>query len=260
MRARHGGVAGTRTRPWRTGEGRRRALAALEVPALVVVPAVMLWCAWAGLDATGGLVLAAVALSLLLFLTSYEASRPTLRQVVPTATLGAVAAAGRVLFAPLPDVKPVSAIAITAGATLGRQSGFLVGAIAALVSNFFFGQGAWTPLQMYGWGVVGYLSGVLAAAGAFGAPAAGAGDESDARPGWALLAWGFCSGLLYGLVLNAWYALGYVRPLTWPAVVAAFAAALPLDVVHGLSTAGFLALIWVPWGRSIRRVVAKYGL
>lgn len=278
------------------GGGARTLARALEVPALLLVPAAMLWCAWRQIDAAGGLVLATVALSLLLFCASYEASRPTLRQVVPTATLGAVAAAGRILFAPLPDVKPVSAIAITAGATLGRRSGFLVGAIAALVSNLFFGQGAWTPMQMYAWGLVGYLSGVLADLGAFGPPEAAEGRARDgqvpaarttaatepATPSSAsqtapaptsvaqasasrrvpasLLVWGFASGLLYGLLLNSWYVLGYVRPLAWQPVLAAFAAGLPLDVVHGAATAGFLALIWVPWGRSIRRVVATYGL
>ena len=95
----------------------------------------------------------------------------------------------------------------------------MVGAIAALVSNFFFGQGAWTPMQMYAWGLVGYLAGVLADAGAL-------------RRGWVLYAYGAASGLLYGLLLNGWYVLGYVRPLAWQTVLAAFALALPLDVTH----------------------------
>lgn len=224
-----------------------RVLRALEVPALVAVPAVAGLCAYLGLSATGGLVLLVTLLCLALFFASFEASKPALRQIMPTATLGAVAAAGRILFAPVPDVKPVSAIAIVAGATLGRQSGFMVGAIAALVSNFFFGQGAWTPMQMYSWGLVGYLAGVLADVGAF-------------RHGWMLYAYGFASGLLYGLLLNGWYVLGYVRPLTWGPILTAFALGLPLDVTHSIATVGFLAAIWLPWGRAIRRVVAKYGL
>ena len=167
---------------------------------------------------------------------------------MPTVVLASLAAAGRVLFAPLPDVKPVSAIAIVAGSLLGRRNGFMVGALAALVSNAFFGQGAWTPWQMYAWGLVGYLAGVLADAGAL------------RRHRWALLAYGFASALLYGAILNGWYVLGFVRPLTAAGVLAGYAAAVPWDVVHGLATVGFLALIWLPWGRSIRRVVAKYDL
>ena len=65
---------------------------------------------------------------------------------------------------------------------------------------------------------------------------------------------------MYGAILNGYYVLGFVRPLTWPVVAAAYAAGAPLDIVHGIATAGFLAAIWLPWGRAIRRVVAKYDL
>ena len=224
-----------------------RILAVLEVPALVAVPAVMVATAAAGLDVTAGLTLLVAVLAVGLLFASFEASRPPLRQLMPTAVLGATAAAGRVLFAPIPDVKPVSAIAIVAGAALGRRSGFVVGAVAALVSNFFFGQGSWTPWQMYAWGLVGYLGGVLAEHGAL------------KRRG-VLYGWGFISALMYGAILNGYYVLGFVRPLTWPSIIAAYAAGAPLDVVHGIATAAFLAAIWAPWGRAIRRVVAKYDL
>ena len=138
---------------------RARALAALEVPALLAVPTAMVALALAGVPATAGLTLAVALLAVGLMLASFEASRPALRQLMPTVVLAAVAAAGRVLFSPIPDVKPVSAVAIVAGAALGRRSGFAVGAVAALVSNFFFGQGPWTPWQMYAWGLVGYVGG-----------------------------------------------------------------------------------------------------
>ena len=224
-----------------------RILAALEVPALVAVPAVMVATAAAGLDVTAGLTLLVAVLAVGLLFASFEASRPPLRQLMPTAVLGATAAAGRVLFAPIPDVKPVSAIAIVAGAALGRRSGFVVGAVAALVSNFFFGQGSWTPWQMYAWGLVGYLGGVLA-------------DHGALKRRGVLYGWGFISALMYGAILNGYYVLGFVRPLTWPSILAAYAAGAPLDVVHGVATAAFLAAIWAPWGRAIRRVVAKYDL
>ena len=222
-------------------------LALLEAPALVAVPVVMVVTAAAGLDATAGLTLLVAVLAIGLLFASFEASRPALRQLMPTAVLAATAAAGRVLFAPIPDVKPVSAIAIIAGATLGRRSGFVVGAVAALVSNFFFGQGSWTPWQMYAWGLVGYLGGVLA-------------DHGILERRGALYVWGFVSALMYGAILNGYYVLGFVRPLTWPSIVAAYAAGAPLDIVHGIATAGFLAAIRLPWGRAIRRVVAKYDL
>lgn len=224
-----------------------RTLSVLELPALLAVPILMVTLALSGVDATAGLTLLVALLAVGLVFASFEASRPPLRQLMPTAVLAATAAAGRVLFAPIPDVKPVSAIAVIAGATLGRRSGFMVGAVAALVSNFFFGQGSWTPWQMYAWGLVGYLGGVIA-------------DRGLLERGGVLYAWGFLSALMYGAILNGYYVLGFVRPLTWPSVLAAYAAGFPLDCVHGVATAAFLAAIWLPWGRSIRRVVRKYDL
>lgn len=224
-----------------------RTLSVLELPALLAVPILMVTLALSGVDATAGLTLLVALLAVGLVFASFEASRPPLRQLMPTAVLAATAAAGRVLFAPIPDVKPVSAIAVIAGATLGRRSGFMVGAVAALVSNFFFGQGSWTPWQMYAWGLVGYLGGVIA-------------DRGLLERGGVLYAWGFLSALMYGAILNGYYVLGFVRPLTWPFVLAAYAAGFPLDCVHGVATAAFLAAIWLPWGRSIRRVVRKYDL
>lgn len=220
---------------------------AYEVAILVAVPAVMGACTLFGIEQGAFASLAVLFVALVALARGLDRSRPLLRQLMPTVVLGAVAAVGRILFAPIPDVKPVSAICIVAGATLGPSCGFGVGALAALVSNMFFGQGPWTPWQMYGWGLIGYLSGLL-------------GRRGLLERRWVRYAWAFMSALLYGLVLNGWYVLGFVKPLTWPSAIAGFAAGLPLDVVHGLATVLFLAAIWGPWRRALERIVAKYGL
>ena len=216
-----------------------RLLAKLEIPLLLAVPAVMAAALLAGIEQTALAMLVVVALVLALFFAGYEASRPGLRQIMPTLVLVALAAAGRILFGPIPDFKPVSAIAIIA--------------LAALTSNFFFGQGMWTPWQMYAWGLVGYVGGALAYAGAF--------DRvygTVRMP--ALLAYGFASGLLYGVVINAYDIIGFVQPLTWAGAVARLATAVPFDITHGLATCVFLAALYKPWCRRINRVVVKYGL
>lgn len=115
-----------------------RLLAKLEIPLLLAVPAVMAAALLAGVEQAALAMLVVVALVLALFFAGYEASRPGLRQIMPTLVLAVLAAAGRILFGPIPDFKPVSAIAIIAGATLGRRNGFMVGALAALTSNFFW--------------------------------------------------------------------------------------------------------------------------
>ncbi len=224
-----------------------RVLAALEVPALVAVPAVLAACAYFQVE-QGALLAVAVALVAVgVFFAGFEASRPALRQIMPTVVLAALAAAGRLLFAPVPSFKPVSAVCILAGAVFGRRSGFLVGALAALVSNFFLGQGPWTPWQMYAWGLVGYLAGVLADRGWL-----------DRLP--VLFAFGFSSALLYGLLLNGWYVIGFVQPFSWPAALLAFGAALPFDATHGAATVAFLAALYVPWRKKLERIKRKYAL
>lgn len=226
---------------------RARILRRLEVPMLVAVPAVLFACALLQFDQTALLTLVVAVAAVAVFFASFEASRPPLRRIMPTVVLGALAAAGRILFAPVADVKSVSAVCIVAGAVFGRQSGFMVGALAALVSNFFFGQGPWTPWQMYAWGLVGYLAGVLADRGWL-----------DRTP--ALLAFGFSSALLYGLLLNGWNAIGFVHPLTLPAVLVSFGAALPFDLMHGAATVAFLAALYLPWKKKLERIKKKYAL
>jgi energy-coupling factor transport system substrate-specific component len=92
----------------------------------------------------------------------YERDRPDARIVALVGTLAAFAALGRIAFAAVPNVKPTTDIVLIAGYALGGAPGFAVGALAALTSNFFFGQGPWTPWQMAAWGATGVLGAVLA--------------------------------------------------------------------------------------------------
>ncbi|HEX4719971.1 MAG TPA: prenyltransferase/squalene oxidase repeat-containing protein [Thermoleophilaceae bacterium] len=87
----------------------------------------------------------------------YERSRPPARVLALVAALAALAAIGRVAFAAFPNVKPTSDIVLFSGYALGGAPGFAVGAVAALVSNVFLGQGPWTPWQMVSWAVVGLI-------------------------------------------------------------------------------------------------------
>ena len=114
MGAAHGN-AGVRTR------------IAAEIVVIFATPVVLAACAIANFNQTALLTLVVVLASIGVFFASYEASRPRLRDIMPTVVLAALAAAGRILFAPIPDFKPVSAIAIIAGVAFGRKSGFMVG-------------------------------------------------------------------------------------------------------------------------------------
>lgn len=230
---------------------------AAELALLLCVPAVLGACAVAQIDQSALLTLVAGVGAILVFFAGFEAGRPSLRQIMPTVVLAALAAAGRILFAPIPDVKPVSAICIMAGVVFGRRSGFMVGALAALCSNFFFGQGAWTPWQMYSWGLVGYLAGVFADCGLFDWQPVIAGKP---RTSPVLYGWGFVSGLLYGAVMNTWYLVGFVHPITWESALLAYGAGLPFDLVHSAATVAFLLVIYAPWKTKLERIKRKYAL
>ena len=119
--------------------------------------------AWAALDpAHGGIatLLAAVAIVAAGF-AWLEGGTFGARDLTLVATLGGLAAAGRVLFAPVPSVQPVTVIVAASGVALGPRRGFAVGALAAIASNFFLGQGPHTPWQMLAWGGCGLLAGLL---------------------------------------------------------------------------------------------------
>jgi energy-coupling factor transport system substrate-specific component len=104
-----------------------------------------------------------VALVLAAGWVAYERSRPSARMTAVVAVMAAIATLGRDAFAALPDVKPITAITLVVGYSLGPLPGFTVGAIGMLVSNFMFGQGTYTPWQMAAWGMVGLAGGVLGA-------------------------------------------------------------------------------------------------
>ncbi|MDR1359055.1 MAG: ECF transporter S component [Coriobacteriales bacterium] len=104
-----------------------------------------------------GIILVALAV----MVARFEGHRPRAREIVTLAVMCALCVAGRAAFFMLPSFKPVAAIVIIAGVALGAESGFLIGALAAFVSNFVFGQGPWTPFQMFGFGLVGLFAGLL---------------------------------------------------------------------------------------------------
>ena len=162
----------------------------------------------------------------------YERSRPSSQVVALVAALAALAIAGRIAFAAFPNVKPTTDIAIFAGFALGPAPGFVVGGLAALVSNFWFGQGPWTPWQMAGWGLCGILGAVLAAV----RPQAGR---------FTLAAVCALAGVAYGALLNFSLMATYGGDLSLQRFALLESRAVPFDAAHAIGNAT-LALIAGP--------------
>ena len=176
-----------------------------------------------------------------------ERRAPPARELVVLSVLMALAVAGRGALFMLPQFKPVVAIVIVAGVAFGGQGGFLVGAGAMLVSNFFYGQGAWTPWQMAGAGLIGLLAGWLA-------PLVG-------RNRVTLCLFGLVSAVVvYGGLLNTASLLMYQPNPTWEMLVTSLALGFPLDLVHGAATAFFLWAAGPALLEKLERVKVKYGL
>ena len=147
----------------RDGMKGKKALSGLCLAAAVLV---IIWVSWRNGIVNYYLVSTlALLLSLAAFFLSYERKKPTAQELVLLAVLCAVAVVGRMAFAAVPFFKPAAAIVILTGIAFGGQAGCLCGAASMLVSNFFFGQGAWTPWQMLAFGVAGLLAGVECRAG-----------------------------------------------------------------------------------------------
>jgi energy-coupling factor transport system substrate-specific component len=149
----------------------------------------------------------------------YERSRPPSQVVALVAALAALAIAGRIAFAAFPNVKPTTDIVVFAGYALGGAPGFAVGALAALVSNFWFGQGPWTPWQMAGWGFCGIFGAALALGG-----------RNISRLGLAA-ACGF-AGVVYGALLNFSLMATYGGDLSLERFGVLQARAIPFDLAH----------------------------
>ena len=188
-----------------------------------------------------------VILALVPFLMLYEMKKPQAREWIPLAVMAAIAAVGRAAFAFVPHFKPTSAIIVITAMVFGPEAGFLTGAIAALASNLFFGQGPWTPWQMFAWGLIGFIAGLLSKGGLL-------------QKKWQLVVFGIFCGYIYGWILNIWNGAGFVYGLSWESYLSLCATSLIPDGIHSAATVIFLLLLSDSWGAKLRRVKQKFGI
>lgn len=183
------------------------------------------------------------------FFLIFEGRKPQARELVIIAVLCAITVGARTAFLALPQIKPVLALVIISGISLGSESGFMIGAISMLISNIYFGQGAWTPWQMFAAGIIGFLSGMLFHRGILG------------KNRLLLSIYGFVvTILIYGLIMNYSSLILSHTPINRDSLIAFFAQGLPLDILHALSTAVMLFLFAHPMLVKLNRIKTKYRL
>jgi energy-coupling factor transporter ATP-binding protein EcfA2/uncharacterized membrane protein len=187
--------------------------------------------------------------TMLPFALVFEGRKPQARELVVIAVLCALGVAGRAAFFMLPEFKPIVALVIISGVAFGGETGFLVGAMTMLTSNILFGQGPWTPWQMFAMGIIGFLAGVLF------------------RRGWlrrskvSLCVFGaIASVVVYGGIMNPASALMWAHTLNWEILLSYYISGFPWDLVRAAATVFFLWFAAEPMLDKLDRIKVKYGL
>lgn len=228
---------------------RRTLLAALLL--LVVIPATILLGVFVLHDRKYYFIsLLIILFTMVPFAMVFEQRKPQARELIVIAALTSIAVAGRAAFFMLPQFKPVVAIVIIAGVCMGAEAGFLVGAMTGFVSNFFFGQGPWTPWQMFCFGIIGFLAGVLVDRGWL---------QQKSRLALCVFG-GLSTYFIYGGIINIGSLLMFTPQFSWPALLATYGSGFWFDMVHTLATIVFLFFISQPMIQKLERIKVKYGL
>ncbi|MBQ6603184.1 MAG: ECF transporter S component [Eubacterium sp.] len=192
------------------------------------------------------IILAVTIMALLLFFAGFEKKIIGTRRMVIIAVMTALSVLGRFIFAVIPGFKPITAIVVITAVWLGPESGFLTGALSAVISNFYFGQGPWTPFQMFAWGIIGLVAGYLS------------NILKKNRP--ALAVYGVFAGIFYSMLMDVWSVLWFNNNFEMSVYLAALVTAIPYTISYAASNVVFLLLLGRPFGEKLERVKLKYGV
>lgn len=189
-----------------------------------------------------------IAQMLIPFFLSFEGRRPQARELVIMAVLCALAVAARVAI-PIPNFKAIYGVVMIAGIALGPEPGFLVGAVAAFVSNLFRGQGFYTPWQMMAYGACGLILGFLFRKGKL------------PRKPLVMGIVGFLVVLLFaGPLLDVCNVLMMPIAMNKASILAMFGAGFAVNISQGISTFLVLFLLGKPLLGKLDRIKNKYGM
>ncbi len=186
--------------------------------------------------------LAIAVLTLFVFAAGYEKKKVGTWRMVIASVMTALCVFGR--FIPL--FKPITAITIITGMYIGSETGFLVGAMSALISNIYMGQGPWTAFQMLAWGLIGFAAGLLA--------------DPLKKHRALLLAYGVVTGILYSFIMDIWTTLWYSGGFDVGVYLSALVTAVPYTVSYAVSNFVFLFFLAKPFGDKLSRIRVKYGV
>lgn len=183
------------------------------------------------------------------FFFRFESRRPQARELVILAVMAALAAVSRVVFAFSPYLKTITGIIMITGIAFGAEAGFLTGAVAAFASNFFFGQGPWTPWQMFAYGFGGFFAGLIFH------------KHKSWRKPWILAPFGFLTILLLvGPMLDSCTVFTVLTKFTKKNILIIYGQGVPVNITHGIGAALTLFFVSRPLLAKLERLQTKYGM
>lgn len=195
----------------------------------------------------GLLSLIVALLALVPFILSYENRKPKAEELVLIAVIIAVNVVSRIIFASVPHFKPVTAIIIIAALAFGKESGFMIGMLSAVLSNFYFGQGPWTPFQMFSWGMIGYIAGIFK-------------DKQISKNIAFILLLGVLGAVLFTSVVEVWTVLQIDQGFNLSRYLAILITSMPILIIYIVSNCVFIAILAKPLLEIFNRAKNKYGI
>ncbi|MGD9604876.1 MAG: ECF transporter S component [Bacilli bacterium] len=186
-------------------------------------------------------------LACLPFFIHFEKKTNDARQLVLVAIFIAISVVSRIIFSALPGFKPVAAFTIIIAIAYGKEMGFMVGALTAVLSNMYFGHGPWTPFQMFAWGLVGFVAGWL-----FQYP--------KLKKTWIIILYGALSGIAFSMILDIWTALSVDDAFIFKRYLLFIASSFPMMMTYVVSNCLFLLILEKPLITKLERIKHKFGL
>ena len=208
------------------------------VPAVVLIGALVF-----GSRSYAWISLCVVVLSIVPFFMRFEKSSLDVKRLVLIAALAALSVVGRMAFAAVPGFKPVAALVIITAVHFGGEAGFMVGALSALLSNFYFGQGMYTPFQMLTWGLIGIISALIG----------GLLRKNKA----VLMIYGVFAGVIFSLLMDIYTVIWTFGTFRWSYYLITISTSLTFTIIYAVSNVIFLLALAVPLGKKIEHAYQK---
>ena len=224
---------------------RLRKVLGIIIPFAIAPAAVLLFAFGPGRRHYALASLLVAMMALVVFSCGFERRKTGTRRMVLVAVMTALSVMGRFIFSVIPGFKPITAVVVITAMYVGGEAGFLTGVLSSLISNFYFGQGPWTPFQMLSWGLIGLFAGLLA--------------EPLKKHRVLLSLYGIFAGAGFSIIMDVWTVMWYNGTFNPTLYTASLAAALPHTIMYGVSNVIFLNLLARPFGEKLKRIKIKYG-